>query len=311
MTGLTVKDTGHRIWAVFSRYKRLLISTVEVLLVICLMSLLAEIFWSIYQVSQDSSENRGVNVRPVQLASAPEVDRLSALDGFELFGKASEPVQKKVAQPKKITAIPRSRLPAKVTGLLSHNNPEQALVIIEYKGRQQSYRIGDTIKKSRITIVAIHPDRVIVKDQGKEQALMLYPDQKISTVINVRQQPVSNSAPVTVNNRAAVNNRVAIDRAIIDKAAILADPKKLTELVSISPVRLEGKMRGYRINPRKQPQIFLQAGLQPNDLVVAINGTDLTDPAAAMAFLKNLDAFERIDLTVEREGMLHQVELSL
>nr|WP_283777649.1 type II secretion system protein GspC [Sansalvadorimonas sp. 2012CJ34-2] len=290
---MNFQDVGQRLAKPFFKNQKRFILLLEVLLVVVLMYQLAGMFWQIWDSNNRAPASANISLQTQEFSSNDiDKDRFASLDSFELFGKEQVQVQKPV--PAKVTSIPRSRLPAKVTGLLAFPDSETALAIIETRGRQRSYRIGDTVDGIRAKIVSIYPDRVIVEEKGKKQALMLYPDQKTSTLFEVAPR---------VENKEPMEQISAMD--------IIANPQKLTELVNISPVRVKGELKGYRINPGKQSKLFVQAGLKPNDLVVEINGSDLTDPAAAMAFLENLDAFERIDLTVEREGMLHQVELSL
>ncbi|WP_461537642.1 type II secretion system protein GspC [Spongorhabdus nitratireducens] len=259
-----------------------LATVIECLLIIVLMYLLAGLFWQVFETLSEkpatSSVNNLASVSSTHIKSEP---RYPALDSFEFFGAAPKAVAVKPAKQADIAAIPRSRLPLRLTGLLAHPNPQHALAIVENRGSQRSYRIGETIRPQQAKVIAIHPDRVIVQVEGKDQALMLYPNQKTSTVLQVNNRPSS-------------------------LKELAQNPKKITELISISPVR-----NGYRVNPKKHPELFQQAGLQRNDIVVAMNGHDLKDPASVLEILNNIDTLQRVDLTVEREGMLHQVELSL
>ncbi|KAL8181361.1 UNVERIFIED_CONTAM: hypothetical protein K2H54_000275 [Gekko kuhli] len=59
-------------------------------------------------------------------------------------------------------------------------------------------------------------------------------------------------------------------------------PGKITDTLNISPVRVDGRMVGYRLNPGSNPELFNQLGLVANDMAVSINGLDLRDNAQAM-----------------------------
>ncbi|MGY0219744.1 type II secretion system protein GspC [Endozoicomonadaceae bacterium StTr2] len=265
-----------------------LATVIECLLIIVLMYLLAGLFWQVFATLSEkpatSSVNNLASVSSTHIKSEP---RYPALDSFEFFGTAPKAVAVKPVKQADIAAIPRSRLPLRLTGLLAHPNPQHALAIVENRGSQRSYRIGETIRPQQAKVIAIHPDRVIVQVEGKDQALMLYPNQKTSTVLQVNNHQSSDKTPSSLKELAQ-------------------NPKKITELISISPAG-----NGYRINPKKHPELFQQAGLKRNDIVVAMNGYDLKNPASVLEILNNIDTLQRIDLTVEREGMLHQVELSL
>ena len=275
-----------------SKQKRLA-TVVECLLIIVLMNLLAGLFWQVFEAFNEKPATASVN----NLASASSTPfknepRYSSLNGFEFFGSAPKAVTVQPVKQIDVTAIPRSRLPLRLTGLLAHPNPQHALAIVENRGAQRSYRIGETISPQQAKVIAIHPDRVIIQVEGKDQALMLYPNQKTSTILQV-------------------NNRLTADQTPSSLKELAQNPKKVIELISITPESRQGELVGYRISPKKNPELFKQAGLQRNDIVVAMNGHDLKNPASALEILNNIDTLQRIDLTVEREGMLHQVELPL
>jgi len=95
------------------------------------------------------------------------------------------------------------------------------------------------------------------------------------------------------------------------RTELLENPAKITEMVNISPVQQDGELVGYRVNPGKDPALFKEVGLEPNDLAVSINGYDLTDNEQAMQMLSELPELTELTLTVERDGQLHQVFISL
>ena len=61
-------------------------------------------------------------------------------------------------------------------------------------------------------------------------------------------------------------------------------------------------MAGYKVKPGKNPSLFESVGLQNGDIVIQINGLDLTDPAQAREAMGELRTAQSIELTVTREG---------
>ncbi|MRI32225.1 type II secretion system protein GspC [Endozoicomonas sp. OPT23] len=280
--------------SVIQSQQRKLTFLLEAFLVIALMYLLSGVIWQFLNKS-DESLVQSPQVLSTAVASGQNQTLYRELSDFHFFGKTVTNKPEPVVVEKDIREIPRSTLPLKLAGLLAHPNPERALAIIESRGKQGSYRLGETIESHRAEITAIKPDRVIVTVNGKEQALMLYPEQKTSTVFQ----------PKAVAETPATNKRL---KTLVEKAR---QSGNITDLISISPVRKEGELIGYRLNPSKYPELFKQAGLQRGDVAVSANGKDLTDPLESLELLNNLATLQRVDLTVEREGMLYQVELSL
>ncbi len=277
------------------KQQRKLTFLLEAVLVVVLMYLLSGVIWTFLGNGADLTAQPSTNLSAASLTSSQNLNQHRELADFYFFGKTAVKRIEPAVVEKDIREIPRSTLPLKLAGLLAHPNPERALAIIESRGKQSSYRLGDTIESHRAEIIAIKPDRVIVTVNGKEQALMLYPDQKTSTVFQ----------PQTVAVKSETSSEL---KSLVEKAR---QSGNIADLISISPVRKEGELVGYRLNPSRYPELFKQAGLQRGDVAVSANGKDLTDPLESLELLNNLATLQRVDLTVEREGMLYQVELSL
>lgn len=85
---------------------------------------------------------------------------------------------------------------------------------------------------------------------------------------------------------------------------------RLSELIRYSPVLESGEIRGYRIYPSRDRARFAQLGLQPGDIVTAINGTPLSDPGRAIEMLNSMTDESNLTLTVERNGAPQDIVLS-
>jgi general secretion pathway protein C len=71
-----------------------------------------------------------------------------------------------------------------------------------------------------------------------------------------------------------------------------------------------GVQRGYRVYPGRNRQQFARLGLQPGDLVLAINGTALDDPARGMEIFNTMGTTDRVTVTVERNGQSQDLTLN-
>ncbi|WP_117092504.1 type II secretion system protein GspC, partial [Klebsiella pneumoniae] len=67
-----------------------------------------------------------------------------------------------------------------------------------------------------------------------------------------------------------------------------AQPQNILHYLNISPVMVNDKLSGYRLNPGKDPALFRQAGLKENDLAIALNGLDLRDKEQSRQALAQL-----------------------
>ena len=271
----------------FYSVRRILIA-VEILLVVVLASILADVTWQFF--STENNLSNSVSRRTASVNPSNDDLLYGKLHGLHLFG---EPLSE-TAKPERALdprSIPRSRLQARITGILAHPDQSRSLAIIENNRQEDSYRIGDRIHRTSADIEMIYHDRVVVSNNGQQEALLLYP--------NEPDRPAP-SKPAAMNQDA---KQV--------REQLLENPQSLMELVSISPVRDGSGLKGYRINPRQNPELFESLGLKRNDLAVTINGFDLTNNQEAMQVFSELPEARQIVLTVEREQQLVNIEISL
>ncbi|WP_338710217.1 GspC family type II secretion system variant ExeC [Aeromonas veronii] len=199
-----------------------------------------------------------------------EVSRLA------LFGKAIPKAQAKAAV---AANAPRTQLNAQLNGVLASSDPAKSIAIIAMSGIQNSYGIGDMIDGTQARIRQVYPDRVIIERDGRDETLMLDGEEYGKPL------PQTNAAPLGSL-----------------RSELMSDPGKITDYLNISPVQVDGRMTGYRLNPGSNPEFFNQSGLQANDLAISINGLDLRDNMQAMQAMQQMAGATEMTVTVERQG---------
>lgn len=233
---------------------------------------------------------------PVQVSSIATKIDLSSLNKLHLFGEFQ--ANKTTKTPEKIVSAnnaPKTSLKLTLSGLVASSDQSKALAIVEHRGKQQTYGIDESIEGTQAVIKEIQAERIIILHKGKYESVLLDPDSK----------QASNNSNLSTPSPAAQ------PEASIDVAEVLKDPSKLTDYIRISPVREDGELVGYRVNPGKDAALFKQVGLQANDLAVALNGYDLRDNAQAMQVMQELPELSDVTVTVERDGQLQDVLFSL
>ncbi|MFQ2917843.1 GspC family type II secretion system variant ExeC [Aeromonas allosaccharophila] len=199
-----------------------------------------------------------------------EVSRLA------LFGKAIPKAQAKAAV---AANAPRTQLNAQLNGVLASSDPAKSIAIIAMSGIQNSYGVGDMIDGTQARIRQVYPDRVIIERDGRDETLMLDGEEY--------------GKPLPQTNTASIGSL---------RSELMADPGKITDYLNISPVQVDGRMTGYRLNPGSNPEFFNQSGLQANDLAISINGLDLRDNMQAMQAMQQMAGATEMTVTVERQG---------
>jgi type II secretion system protein C len=84
---------------------------------------------------------------------------------------------------------------------------------------------------------------------------------------------------------------------------------RLSEIMRLAPVYENDLLVGFRLHTGTRPGLFDQLGLSRNDLLVAIDGAPVSDPATISTILEPLTAGAAMAFTVRRQDMLTTVVL--
>jgi general secretion pathway protein C len=76
-------------------------------------------------------------------------------------------------------------------------------------------------------------------------------------------------------------------------------------------VRSGKALKGYRVLPQKNRELYNQLGLRPSDLITGVNGISLSDENEARKLLDQLKEVDRISLDILRRGRPESISLRL
>lgn len=292
---------------------------ISVVLLIYIAFLAAKITWLLVPQNPITSNNSTLAVGIKQASSTGQNFNLSTLQALNLFGQYNEQVKEVVEQ---ITDAPVTRLKLTLSGLVASDNPDTAAAIIEYQGKQETYGVGDIILGTRANLEQVLIDRVIIKQSGRLETLMLdgadynQPAQNIANkkaALNARDR--AKNRPGKTRNKANVvdqrSNNELTRNAVQLRSDISKNPGKITDYLRISPAREEGEIVGYRLSPGKKPEFFKLSGLKSGDIAVQMNGYDLRTPLEAAQALSALKKERDISLLIERKNDLIEILFSI
>ncbi|GIU34223.1 type II secretion system protein GspC [Shewanella schlegeliana] len=270
--------------------------------------LLAQITWKL--IPDDSATARWVPT-PVTSSSTGAVN-VASLQQLSLFGKPDATGAKPKVAPVEeiITDAPKTSLSIQLTGVVASTTEKKGLAVIASSGSQDTYGLGDKIRGTSASLKEVYADRIIITNSGRYETLMLDGlEYNTNGAANQQlQKAKSVSKGKTIDNR---KNRAVATELSQSREEILADPSKITDYLSISPVKSGGELAGYRLNPGKDRELFKQAGFKANDLAKSINGYDLTDMGQALEVMAQLPEMTEVALMVERDGQLIEIMFSL
>lgn len=223
-------------------------------------------------------------------ASGRSVD-LNAIINAHLFGEAAAPG----AGDTDPNAVAATQMPLVLVGTIAHSNPELGYAIIgESPATAKVYAVGKTITGGT-KLHSVYPDRAILDRGGKLEALLL--PKRFQGGGMAGAAPLPGASPdSTLGERLrqiATNN-----------------PSAITDILRPQPVFSGGAQRGYRIYPGRNRAQFNKLGLLPGDLVKAINGTPLDDPARGMEILQTMNSSTDVTVTIERNGVDTQININ-
>ncbi|MGF1701008.1 type II secretion system protein GspC [Photobacterium makurazakiensis] len=273
--------------------------TLTWLLVVLLAWIAGRLIWGVMQpvVAPAEWQASGVTVS----ATTSQKSDVSDVLAMNLFGRyqANAPKQVEIKQPVQQDA-PQTRLSLTLAGVVASSNPETALAVITHRGKQNTYGLNEAVDGTRATLQAVYPDRVIIRNSGRDETLMLdgLDFNKASS------QPARQTAP----QAPAAEPSSELGRI---KQEILDKPQTLFSYIRLSQVKRDGELVGYRVNPGKERALFDAVGLQANDLAVSLNGNDLTDATVMAKLWTELSQATDFTLTVERDSQLHDIYIEL
>lgn len=289
------------------RLPQKLISQVSTVLLIVLAGwLLARLSWLMIPQPATDSWQPQLGGGSATSASIPDVQRLLS---FALFGKAEE---RAAARPEPVvTEAPKTRLNVKLTGLVSGLDPAMGSAVIESRGAEFGYAVGDSIEGTNATLYQVFNDRVLLSVAGRFETLML-DGVEFTRIAEANVGLGREDEPETiVEPSQPMAPRVNSAELAAQREALLAEPMRFFEFIRVTPERRGNEMLGFRLMPGRDPGMFQRLGFRPNDLAVEINGIPLNDLQQANMAMEQLREATDASVRIERDGELIDIQFNL
>jgi general secretion pathway protein C len=214
----------------------------------------------------------------------PPLD-LAALGNGHLFGVAPPPA------PLDDANAPQTNMPLILTGIFAASDPKNGLAIIGTTANNAKvYPVGERVPGNAV-VHAVYIDRVLLERNGAIEALLL-----------PRKFSGTGAAPVLPAGPSALDR---VQRVISNEPGLISD------VLRPQPVFADGKLHGYRVYPGQNTRAFASLGLRNGDLVLAVNGTPLDDPARGNDIFSTLGNSDQARVTVIRNGQQQDITLNM
>lgn len=238
----------------------------------------------------------------------------SSLASWHLFGNALPQLDPRAAaQPSRETAL---KLVLRGVFALDEASAGYAIVADE-AGAEGSYRVGDELPGGA-KLVGVYADRITLARNGTVESLsMPAPDSGGSRAAATRNASVPAAAraplPGASRNEPFVNSNIVTNPGAWNQAAkkLDVDPAALAREIQALPVLENGKFVGVRLSGGKEAALLTRLGLQPDDIVTAVNGIQLDNPARSAEIAASLSNASTATVVVRRNGKPTTLSVSL
>lgn len=255
--------------------------------------------WKLWLLTDESPQAEALV--PVSLKST-EPESLQNLLRYPLIRSAS------IATAQESAAInaPETSLNLKLVGLMYSTDRNQARAIIETpEDGARSFAVRERVADNA-EIYSIEQDRVILMHAGRQEALMLDPEQNPSG-----NQAGAGSQPIN----GPGNSQPAPGSAGANPAAQSAGASKTTDELmrdfSVTPVMEKGELLGFRLKALRNPEIMKEWGIDPNDVITAVNGVPLNAPGRIMVLYDKLKKQREFEITLNTDGKSRTIAVDL
>lgn len=295
--------------AFYLRHESKLITAVVVLLSVYLLSFAAKLTWQLFPNDEQAPTSTRIQSNAasndINESASTNINKLLRLN---LFGNAEAQATPVVVQQNE--DVPETSLNLVLSGVVASNTPKLGAAVIEYRNQQDTYGIGDKVQGTNVILDEIFADRVIIKNRLARETLMLEgldfdeANQKRAQQTNIDLRAQTETIPADVIRPNA--------RAIQDARAKLAQsPESFAELISLSPHRVNEELIGYRVSPGANPSLFNAVGLKNGDIVVQLNGLDLSDIQQSLEALTELQEADALQLELMRGNDFVSLDLEI
>jgi general secretion pathway protein C len=284
-----------------------LVLVVVIILSLYLLAFAAKITWSLIPQPENQSSLQADQIQQSSNANNTSTQsNITQIINQNLFGNAAAP--KVIAKVEEVSDVPETQLNLILSGVVSSSDPNRGAAIIEYRNNQSTYGVGDKIDGTNVTLDEIYVDRVIIKNRVTRETLMLDGidfNEANKKRINENAAAIANQGQPKTNSprNTLTRNQNARDQAQALRQArqkLTQEPSSFTDMISLSPHRADGVFIGFRVTPGANPALFNSVGLKNGDVVLQLNGLDLSDLQQSQEAMRQLQDSDSLQLEVLR-----------
>jgi general secretion pathway protein C len=202
---------------------------------------------------------------------------------------------------------PETRLPLLLRGVVASSEAGLGQAVVEHRKLQDLYQVGDELPGGNEVVLAkVLPNLIVIDNSGRYEVLRLFETGDLlgQNPRSVSRSPASSAADAAsdspVRRVAEDSNAAALAAQYRDR--LYEDPQSLADVVRVTAIRDAGELRGYRLEPGRASGEFTALGFQAGDVVTAVNGMSLSDPANTVRLYQSMRSAREASFELLRKG---------
>lgn len=202
-----------------------------------------------------------------------------------------------------------TRLALTLTGIVASTEDGTGNAVIKSGATEQVYAVADVLPASgQVVLAKVMPQQVVIDNNGTYELIKLYEGPMVAMPTRPTRkstEAVSTDQIAPINKSATSPTADSADRSALAsqyRQQLYNNPEALASAVSVSPVREEGQIVGYRVAPGQDRAAFDTFGFQEGDIVTAVNGLVLSDASNSIKLYQMMREATEATFDIQREG---------
>jgi len=200
------------------------------------------------------------------------------------------------------STLEETKLNLKLWGTVTGSDDGDYAVIEDIKAREQNlYRVGDAVQTA--TVKGIFREKVILSVNGQDEILQMEDFESGKRALRPGGLPARGPVASTGASRA---QRISLRRSYIEQS--MQDMASLMTQVKIQPHMEDGVPSGLSLSSIKPNSIFRRMGLRNGDVIVGVDGSEISTVDDALRMVDSLKSSSNLSLQLKRRGREKNIE---
>lgn len=218
------------------------------------------------------------------------------------------------ADPDPIAAVVQPPPNISLKGVLLAIPESMSSALLDVDGEVKNYRIGDSLKDSDYTLIAVDWNEIIIADANDKQTVISMPeamplDQSamMAGAVSNQRLPNSDTLPIVPQSAQNLDMEPAVASSDSDESSPQSAIEEAVTALQDNPASYLSKMgvmasgESYQVTAAMPAKLRNRLGLEPGDKVLTVNGQSVgNNPAQDAGLLQQVQQTGEAQIEVQR-----------